>query len=105
MTEDYHISGVRKEDNGIELFLESSHIYHVCNCSIDYDMKSSESDFEITINGVREPPIGLTALGTAKARIPLGDLEDGEYVVRLLFGYEEKKYLLKVGEELGVEEF
>jgi len=70
----------------LQLYLSTTKIYPCCNYPIDLSWKKSSNTIDISVKGVIETDICLTALGPATATIDLGALSNGTYLLNFHIG-------------------
>lgn len=70
------------QDEPFSILCETEKQYGCANYAINYTKRQEGNIINITFNHIEKPAICLTAIGPAKATIPIGDIAPGSYELR-----------------------
>lgn len=91
----FHESGVGEPE--LALFLETEESYGCVNYSLDLDLEMDEGDVSVTLFGVNEPEMCLTAIGPAFSYLPL-PVSEGDLTLHFHFAGQRDFFQASISE-------
>jgi hypothetical protein len=82
----------------LALFLETEEPFGCVNYTLDIDVEAEGQDIFVTLHGVSEPDVCLTAIGPALSYTPL-PLSDGVYTLHFSYSGERESYQVSISDQ------